>query len=93
MKWVKHVIWFLVTVWLGSKLLYRLLKRLWGLRIFLSETRTCPRGHKTPIYGVYECRCRALIEGFVFRKCPVCKESAAWTPCRKCGLPLRNPLL
>lgn len=93
-KQVWHLLlWICVTVALGTPLLCKLLRRTWGLRIFLSQISVCPRGHRTPIFGVYECRCKAIIEGFVFQSCPVCGSSAGWTPCRKCGLPIRNPFL
>jgi len=81
-----------VTTWNGHCFLVRVLRRLWGCRIFLGQTKRCARGHLNPLYGVYECRCKAIVEGFVFRRCPVCKASPSWTPCRKCGLPIRNPL-
>ena len=85
-------VFVLTTTWIGHCFLWRQVRRLWAMRILLSETKRCARGHRTPLYGVYECRCKAIVEGFVFRRCSVCRAIPSWTPCRKCGLPLRNPL-
>ena len=35
----------------------------------------------------------ALHEGWAFDRCRICGESAGWTPCVICGLPIKNPLL
>ena len=89
----KRVCWVLVTFWLGHRSLCRLIRHAFAFRIFLSQTKRCGRGHLTPIYGVYQCRCKALLEGFVFRRCPVCKHTASHTLCLVCALPLKNPFL
>jgi hypothetical protein len=44
------------------------------------------------MYGVFEGRCGAVVEDWVFARCRVCGQSAGWTPCTTCGLPIRNPL-
>jgi len=85
--------WFAVTVGLGAKALFETARLLTRLRLLYAETLRCPRGHATPAYGVYECTCRSLHEGWVFGRCRVCGLSAGWTPCAVCGLPVRNPLL
>ena len=85
--------WLIETVWLGALATWRLglLASRW--RAVLAEARQCPRGHVTPMYGVFECRCGALVEDWVFARCRVCGQSAGWTPCTVCGLPIKNPLL
>ncbi len=89
-----HILfWFSETVWLGSILMVRSLRFTWGWLHSFQQRRRCPRGHLTPMYGVYECRCKAIIEGHVFSECPACGQSAGWTPCLRCGLPIRNQLL
>ena len=69
-----------------------IVQRARGLRDVFSRTLRCPRGHEVPAYGVYDCICGAAVEGWVFRPCAVCGESAGWTPCPECGLPVRSPL-
>lgn len=85
--------WCVVTAWLGFR-------ALWQLGVVLSRWRQvfgrqlhCPRGHATAAYGVFECRCGALVEDWVFARCSVCGQTAGWTPCTTCSLPIRNPLL
>lgn len=87
------VLWFAVTVWLGVMVLWQtgLVVSRWR-RVF-GRHLPCVRGHATAAYGVYECRCGALVEDWVFARCRVCGQSAGWTPCTTCGLPIRNPLL
>lgn len=84
--------WMSATTWLGAQVLWRWarLARAWP-EIF-GQTMRCPRGHIVPTYGVFECRCGALHEGWVFGRCRVCRQTAGWTPCPKCKLPVRNPL-
>jgi hypothetical protein len=93
MRTCKRLWWIIVTLWLGHRLLCRLVRQALALRIFLSQTKRCSRGHLTPVFGVYQCRCKTILEGFVFRRCPICKQTASYTPCLECGLPLRNPFL
>ena len=87
--------WTIETIVFGHMYAWRLLKR--GIRLpqLFADRLPCPRGHRTPVYGVYECGnrgCHAIFEGYVFSKCPICGQSAGWTPCRRCGLPVRNPM-
>lgn len=53
----------------------------------------CPRGHSSPIHGVFECeRCHFRYEGTVLRcENPECGASTVHTPCIVCGLSIRNP--
>lgn len=90
---LRLLVWVVVTVWLGAAALIRLgvVAARWR-RVFGGSLR-CARGHATPAYGVFECRCGALVEEWVFAKCPVCGSTAGWTPCTTCGLPIHNPLL
>lgn len=83
--------WLVVTLWLGGVALWRTTLLLARWRDVFAEVRPCPRGHPTPMYGVYECRCGALHEGWIFARCRVCGQSAGWTPCSTCGLPIRSP--
>jgi len=86
------VLWLILTMGLGAAALWRLgiLASRW--REVLAETRLCARGHATAMYGVFECRCGVLVEDWVFSRCRVCAQSAGWTPCTTCGLPIKNPL-
>jgi hypothetical protein len=85
--------WFLETIWLGGLGLWRIVVLAIRWPDVFAETRLCSRGHATAMYGVFECRCGALIEDWVFARCRICGHSAGWTPCTDCGLPIRNPLL
>ena len=85
-------IWFAATVWLGGKALYRVARLTSRWRAILGQTLRCPRGHVVPMYGVFECRCGALHEGWVFGRCRICGQGAGWTPCLTCKLPVRSPL-
>jgi hypothetical protein len=87
------LVWAIVTVWLGAVAVIRLLLVLSRWRRVFGSHLHCARGHATPAYGVFECRCGALVEDWVFAKCRVCGSTAGWTPCTSCGLPIRNPLL
>lgn len=89
---VRSVRWGIETTWLGVTEAGSLVRRARGLRNAFSRTLRCPRGHEVPAYGVYDCVCGAAVEGWVFRPCAVCVESAAWTPCPECGLPVQNPM-
>ena len=87
------LIWIAGTMWLGTVATCRLGVLVGRWHDVVSETRSCPRGHVTAMYGVFECRCGALVEDGVFARCRVCGQSAGWTPCTTCGLPIKNPLL
>ena len=90
---VRAMAWVIETLWLGAFATWRLGLFVSRWREVFAEVRLCPRGHATAMYGVYECRCGALVEDWVFARCRVCGQSAGWTPCTTCGLPIRNPLL
>ena len=85
--------WFVETIWFGAVASWRIGVLLSRRRQVMAERRCCERGHLTAMYGVFECRCGALVEDWVFAPCRVCGQSAGWTPCTTCGLPIRNPLL
>ncbi len=87
------VAWCAVTVWLGMRALWHLGGVACRWQRVLGRELHCPRGHATAAYGVYECRCGALVEDWVFARCTVCGQTAGWTPCTTCGLPIHNPLL
>lgn len=91
-KVVRALIWTAGTIWLGAVTLWRLVALLLRLRRDLAETQRCPRGHETPVYGVFECSCGAIHEGWAFSACRICGLSAGWIPCAVCGLPIRNPM-
>jgi len=93
---VRLFVWTLETIVLGNALGWRILKYGFRLPRLFADRMPCPRGHRSPVYGVYECGhkgCHAVFEGYVFDRCPICRESAGWTPCHRCGLPVRNPML
>lgn len=87
------LVWVVWTTAIGARALLRFTIVAARWRHVFSSRLHCARGHATPAHGVFECRCGALVEDWVFAKCPVCRQSAGWTPCRTCGLPIRNPLL
>jgi len=84
--------WMFGTVWLGARAVWRLGILMSRWRDIFAESLMCPRGHATDAYGVFECRCGAIVEGWVFERCRVCGQNAGWTPCTTCNLPIRNPL-
>ena len=85
--------WTFETLWLGGKALVRGVVLCARYRQIMAEVRTCARGHAVAMYGLFDCSCGSRLEGWVFARCSVCGESAAWTPCPACGLPVRNPVL
>ena len=85
--------WIVETFWLGGTALLRAVILLAKYRTIMAEVRPCPRGHAVAMYGLFDCHCGSRLEGWVFGRCSVCHESAAWTPCPTCGLPVRNPVL
>ena len=89
---LRAYLWVLATVWLGLLTLLRLLRLLIILPGARRQILRCSRGHATPAYGVYECSCGAPHEGWAFGRCHVCGQSAGWTPCLECQLPVINPL-
>lgn len=87
------LVWTAETLWLGGTSIFRAIVLLTRLRAITAEVRLCPRGHEVVMYGLFDCHCGARLEGWVFSHCAVCHESAAWTPCLTCGLPVRNPTI
>lgn len=96
MRWLERVWevawWCIGTTWLGVRGVVWCGVLLATLPELFAETRRCPRGHDVPQFDVYDCRCGARHEGWAFGRCVVCGESAGWTPCPQCGLPILNPL-
>jgi hypothetical protein len=62
-------------------------------RVALVDTARCPRGHRSELHGLFECRCGALFAGWAFEECPVCAESCGYIACEQCGLSVRNPFI
>ena len=89
---VRGLVWLVATTWEGVRTIWRLVLGAGRVPDLFRETLRCPRGHATPVYGVYQCKCGALHEGWAFDRCIVCGHSAGWTPCLDCGLPVKNPL-
>lgn len=81
-----------MTAWLGLRAMVWCGVLLATLPELVAETRRCARGHLVPQFDVYDCRCGARHEGWAFGRCTVCGDSAGWTPCPVCGLPVLNPL-
>jgi len=84
--------WVVTTAWLGLVIVIRTTRLLWRIPDYFATTLPCARGHAVPMFGVFDCRCGAIHEGWAFGRCSVCGESAGWAPCDTCGLPVRNPL-
>lgn len=85
--------WLLRTVWFGMSAFWRVGQFVRRLSWLTAEQRICSRGHRVAMYGLYDCSCGAVHEGWVFGRCEICGTSCGWTPCPTCGLPIRNPLL
>lgn len=85
--------WATETLWLGARAIVRTAVLCARYRKIMAEERPCPRGHAVAMYGLFDCHCGSRVEGWVFARCAVCHESAAWTPCLTCGLPIRSPVL
>jgi hypothetical protein len=87
------MVWLSVTLWLGTKGVWRAVWFLAHVRQAFSRTLRCPRGHAVDAYAPLRCgRCHAAFEGHVFDPCPACGASARFIACPKCGLSLRNDL-
>lgn len=86
-------LWCAGTTWLGVSTLWRTGVLLSRFKAITDQVRRCPRGHEVPLYGIWDCHCGSRVEGWAFAPCSVCRESAGYTPCPTCGLPVRNPLL
>ena len=85
--------WCAGTVWLGVSISWRTGVLLSRYKAIIAQVRLCPRGHEVPVYGIWDCHCGSRVEGWAFAPCQICRESAGYTPCPTCGLPVRNPLL
>lgn len=90
---VESLWWTTETLWLGARAIMRSVILCTRYRAIVAEVRPCARGHEVAMYGLFECHCGSRVEGWVFARCAVCGESAGWTACVVCGLPVRNPLL
>ena len=86
-------LWCTGTAWLGGTTLWRTGVLLSRFKAITDQVRRCPHGHEVPVYGIWDCQCGSRVEGWAFASCSVCRESAGYTPCQICGLPVRNPLL
>jgi len=85
-------IWILGTALLGILALRRATRVAWGWDAIVGESARCPRGHRNVLVGVWECRsCGSVFEGWAFRPCPVCGESAHYVSCERCGLSIKSP--
>lgn len=87
------LLWVCATLWLGLVTAVRGLVVLAALPGTIRRTVRCTRGHEVDAYGVFLCRCGALVEGHVFAHCGVCHQPGGYTPCPMCGLPVRNRFL
>src|SRR5438477_11175431 len=85
--------WTIATLWLGGMALLRAVRLCARYRAIFAEIRPCGRGHEVAMYGLFDCHCGSRLEGWVFARCAVCGESAGWTPCPVCRVPVRHPLL
>lgn len=90
---VRALLWCVGTLWKGVSAVRAIWFVLSRLPLIRSQVLPCPRRHSVPVYGVFECSCGAIHEGWAFDLCRVCGQTAGWTPCRECGLPVRNPVL
>ena len=88
-----YPIWILSAPVFGIIAIWKLVAWFKRQQLRHRQVTSCPRGHLVPLYGVYECACRAIHEGWVFGPCRVCQENCGWTPCLECGLPIGNPFL
>lgn len=85
--------WVVSTVLLGALALFQATRFALRLHLALSEVVVCPRGHEVPLFGLYQCACHSVHEGYVFGRCRVCGERAGWTPCPVCQLPIQSPFV
>jgi hypothetical protein len=88
-----YLMWYLLaSPWYS----YRALRRLYYLRLCLTETLECPAGHRaTPAHGKWECAaCGTIFQGWIFRSCPGCLQRATTYTCEAegCGLTIINPM-
>ena len=92
--------WTLVLPWLalalfraGGRRLEGQVRGLLALRVAFDRHARCPRGHRSELRGLWECRgCGGLFPGSAFQACPVCGSACGHIACERCGLAIRNPL-
>src|SRR6185295_5467680 len=85
-------LWLLETVWIGGKALRRSAMLLLRWRRINAQVLLCPRGHRVPVYGLWDCACGSRFDGWAFARCVNCHETGTFLACGVCGLPVRNPL-
>ena len=86
--------WILIAIGFAiARVAFALRNGLRRLRFASAARMICPRGHRTELYGIFECRCGALFAGWAFGRCPICRESCGYVPCEHCSLAVKNPLL
>lgn len=100
---LRLVWWGLVLPWIALALLHIVLRRAeatfclpLAYRTLFDHHGCCPRGHRTELRGVWECRgCGGLFAGIAFQACPVCGSGCGHIPCDEpgCGLAIRNPMV
>lgn len=90
---LRAAFWFIGTVWLGGRTLWKVSVLLIRWRQITAEVRPCARQHPVVMYGLWDCACGSRIEGWAFARCDICHETAAYVPCPVCGLPVRNPFV
>lgn len=101
LRWTIFVLeWLLVAPWLAGAFIVAALDAIANARrafragqAAFADTVRCPRGHRSELHGIFECRCGALFAGWAFERCPVCAESCGWIGCEHCGLAVRNPVI
>lgn len=90
---LKWMAWVAGTIALGVLALWRAarLARTWG--VLTGDSARCPRGHRNSMVGVWECRsCGSKFDGWAFQPCPICKATAHFVACQRCGLSIKSPL-
>ena len=94
LEWLLVLPWVLAAVFVAMRDAISNARRAFraGQAAFVDTVR-CPRGHRSELHGVFECRCGALFAGWAFEQCPVCAESCGWITCEHCGLAVRNPII
>lgn len=102
LRFLLRVLWWgLVLPWLALALLRAgvrevesIMRGLLALRVAFAHELRCPRGHRSELRGVFECRgCGGLFAGWAFQACPTCGSACGHIACEHCGLAIRNPLI
>lgn len=86
----KVVSWSLVSAWKGWFVVHDLAHARHRIH---GQFLICPRGHQSPIHGVFECsRCGYVYEGTaLICGASECRATTTHTSCVVCGLSIRNP--